>query len=162
MVRSTVSWAGWRDRLLVWRCWAGPRVGKRPVWRSWRSGGGQHPGAVAVGQATAGEVAQVQGSGAPLEPGVVVGDAQVAQLEAAAATAGELGDDPLHVGSVAPVAFPQVGVVGPLAAGLAQQGVVPMRDELAAGLGGGAPAAQRAGAAPRTEGGDPGGTDRPG
>src|SRR5512132_3730863 len=34
--------------------------------------GGQDPGAVAAGQALADEVAQVEGGGAPLEPGVVL------------------------------------------------------------------------------------------
>jgi hypothetical protein len=37
-----------------------------------------------------------------------------------------------------------------------------MQDDLAAGLAGGALLAQRAGAAQRTEGGNPGSTDRPG
>src|SRR6266487_6560639 len=110
------------------------------------SGGGQRPGTVAAGEATADEVAQVQGSGAALEPGVVGGDAQVAQPQAAAATAGKLGDDAFHVGPVAPVVLAQSGVLGPVAAGLTQQGVVVADDELAAGLGGGAPPTQRAGA----------------
>src|SRR6266511_1971008 len=95
-------------------------------------GGGQRPGAVLAGEAPADEVAQVEGGGAALEPGVVGGHAEVAQLQAAPATAGELGDDPFDIGPVAPVALPQVGVVGPVAAGLTQQGVVLMQDDLAA------------------------------
>src|SRR6266545_2432610 len=127
------------------RPWGGPAPG--PCWAG-ASGGGQCPGAVAAGEAAADEVAQVEGGGAA--------------LQAAAATAGKLGDDAFHVRPVAPVVIPQVGVLGPVAAGLAQQRVVVAQDELAAGLGRGAPLAQRAGATQRAEGGHPGDADRPG
>ncbi len=43
---------------------------------------GQYPCPVLAGQATADEVAQVEGGGAVLEPGVVPGGAEVAELEA--------------------------------------------------------------------------------
>jgi len=105
------------------------------------SGGGQHPGAVVAGQAAADQVAEVQGGGAALEPDVVGGGAAVAQLQAAAATAGELGDDPFDVGSVLAVVVLELGVGGPLAAGLAEQPIVGVQGQRAAGLGGGAPLA---------------------
>src|SRR6266487_3316395 len=59
---------------------------------------GQHPGCVIAGEAAVDEVAQVQGGGAVLEPGVVAGGAEVVEFEAPAAAGGDLGDDPLHVG----------------------------------------------------------------
>src|SRR6266498_2968954 len=85
------------------RPWGGPAPG--PCWAG-ASGGGQCPGAVAAGEAAADEVAQVEGGGAALQPGVVGGHTQVAQLQAAAATAGKLGDDAFHVRPVAPVVIP--------------------------------------------------------
>jgi len=52
-----------------------------------------------------------------------------------------------------PVGLAQGRIGGPVAAGLAQQLVMVAHDELAAGLGGGAPLAQGAGATQRAEGG---------
>jgi hypothetical protein len=51
-----------------------------------------------VVQAAGDEVAQVEGCGAVLEPGVVAGGAEVAEFEAPPAAAGDLGDDPFDVG----------------------------------------------------------------
>ena len=45
--------------------------------------GGQHPGAIAAGQAPADQVAQVEPGGAALEPGIVFDGAAVAELEPA-------------------------------------------------------------------------------
>src|SRR5438046_501552 len=59
---------------------------------------GQDPCSVLAGQTAADEIAQVQGGGAVLEPGVVAGGAEVAEFEAPPAAGGDLGDDPLHVG----------------------------------------------------------------
>jgi hypothetical protein len=56
-------------------------------------------------QAPVDQVAQVEGGGAAFEPGVVAFGASVAQLEASAASAGDLGDDTFDVGSVVSVAF---------------------------------------------------------
>src|SRR5258707_750102 len=89
-----------------------------PAWQAWRGGckgawylpsGGtrEHPCAVIEGQAAADEVAQVEGSGAVLEPGVVAGDTEGARFEAPPAAAGDLGDDPLDVGAVLAVVLPQ-------------------------------------------------------
>src|SRR5258705_2012850 len=101
------------------------------------SGGGQDPSSGEV-QAAVDEVAQVEGGGATPEPCVVIGGAPVAQLEASPASAGDLGDDAFDVGSGSPVAVAQLGVVLPVAAGLTQQVVVFMQDDLPAGLGRGA------------------------
>src|SRR4029078_9471669 len=64
---------------------------------------GQGPGAVGAGEATTDQVAQVQRRGAPLEPGVVLDGAAVAQLDPLPALAGDLGDDPLGVPPVVAV-----------------------------------------------------------
>ena len=82
--------------------------------------------------------------------------AAVAEFEAAAAAAGDLGDDPFHVGPELAVLLPQFGLGGPVTAGLAQQVVSLVQNDFAAGLGRGAPLTQRAVAAQRTEAGHPG------
>src|SRR5260221_9203468 len=118
--------------------------------------GDQHPGAVAAGQALAEQIAQVQRSGAPLEPGMVLGRPAVAELDPAAPPGGYLGDGPFHVGPVSHVVLAQPGTGGPVRAGLPEQVIAFVQDELAAGLAGGAPFPQRAAAAGDAEGGDPG------
>jgi len=94
------------------------------VWSWWPCRSGERPCPVAAGQAMVDEVAQVEGGGAVLEPGVVAGGAEVAELEAAPAAGGELGDGPLDVGPVVPVVLAQGWAGGPGAAGGAQQRVV--------------------------------------
>src|ERR1019366_458199 len=126
-----------------------------PAWLAVWSGG-QHPDSVVAGQAPAGQVPQVQGGGAALEPGVVPGHPAVAELEAASPPGGDLGDGAFDVGPVFHVVLAQPGAGGPVPAGGAQQVVALVQDELAAGLAGGAPLAQRAAAAQRAEGGGPG------
>lgn len=93
------------------------------------TGSGQHPGAVLAGQAPADEVAQVEGCGPALEPGVVPGHAQVAELEAPAAAAGDLGDDPLDVRPVLLVVLAEAQAGGPVTPGGAQQRVVLVQDQ---------------------------------
>jgi hypothetical protein len=117
---------------------------------------GQGPGSVDAGEATTDQVAQVQRRGAPLEPGVVVDGAAVAQLDPLPALAGDLGDDPLDVRPVVAVVLAQRGVGCPVGSGGAQQVVVFVQDQGATGLRGGAPGAQRALPAQRSEV-----TDRP-
>src|SRR5690348_10584678 len=108
---------------------------------------GEYPCPVAPGQAAADEVAQVEGGGPVLEPGVVTGDAEVAEFEAPSAAAGDLGDHPLNVGPVLVVVLAQRRLRGPGGAGRAQHRVVGVQLQGAAGLGGCAPGAQRAGGA---------------
>src|SRR2546430_15735151 len=110
-------------------------------------GSGQHPGAVLAGQAPVDEVAQVEGCGPVLEPGVVLGRAKVAELEAPPAAAGDLGDDAPDVGAVLAVVLAQGWPGGPVRPGTAQQRVVLVQVKGAPVLGGRAPLAQRAGAA---------------
>src|SRR5207245_11525083 len=83
--------------------------------------GGQHPGAVAAGQALPEQVAAVQRGGAALEPGVVPGRPAVAELEPASPPGGDLGDGAFHVGPVcrAVLAPPPAGA--PVRTGGAQQ-----------------------------------------
>src|SRR6266702_3028394 len=121
----------------------------RPDWLPGRAGlaawsGGQRPGAVVAGQALADQVAQVQRGGAALEPGVVPAGPAVAELEPAAPPGGDLGDGPLDVGPVSHVILAHRGVSRPVRPGGAQQVIARVQDELAAGLAGGAPRAQRA------------------
>src|SRR6266705_2428622 len=133
---------------------AGPGL---PPWS-----GGQHPGAVPAGQALSDQVAQVQGGGEALEPGVVAGDPPVAELEPPTPPGGDLGDGALHVGPVFHVVLAQPGSRGPVRAGGPEQAVAGVQDELAAGLAGGAPLPQRAVPAQDAEGGDPGAAERHG
>src|SRR6266487_410397 len=123
--------------------------------------GGQHPGGALAGQAPAGEVAQVQRGGAALEPGMILGGTAVAELEAASPPGGDLEDGTFHVGPVGHVVLAQPGG-GPVTAGSAQQVITLVQDELAAGLAGRAPLAQRAVRAQRAEGGDAGPAQRHG
>src|SRR6266849_7055507 len=139
----------------------------RPDWLPGRAGlaawsGGQRPGAVTAGQALADQVAQVQRGGAALEPGVVPGRPAVAELEPASPPGGHLGDGTFHVRAVRPVVLAQPAAGGPAGAGGAEQVVAFVQDELAAGLAGGAPGAQRAVPAQDAEGGDPGPAERHG
>src|SRR5271157_16066 len=115
--------------------------------------GGQDPDTAAAGQALAGQVAQVQRGGTPLEPGVVPGGPAVTELEAPASPGGDLGDGAFHVG---PPGHVVLALPGPAGAGGAQQVIAGMQDELAAGLAGGARRAERAVAAHGAEGGDAG------
>ena len=77
---------------------------------------------------------------------VLVG-AAIAQFQATAAAAGDLGDDAFHVGPVHAVLLPQVGLVGPVAASPAEQVVTLVQADRAAGLGCGAARGERAVAA---------------
>src|SRR6266568_5723757 len=124
--------------------------------------GGQRPGAVPAGQPSSGQVAQVQRGGAALEPGVVLGGAAVAELEAASPPGGHLGDGAFHVGPAGHVVLAQPAAGGPVRAGGAQQVVAVVQDELAAGLASGAALTQRAVPAQGAEGGDPGPAERHG
>src|SRR5512135_156420 len=81
---SLAAWAAGGWPVLVRRRPARARAG---CWS-----GGQHPGAAVPGQALADQIAQVQGGGAALEPGVVLGHPAVAELEPAAPAGGHLGD----------------------------------------------------------------------
>src|ERR1019366_2777073 len=126
-----------------------------PAWLAVWSGG-QHPDSVVAGQAPAGQVPQVQGGGAALEPGVVPVLPAVAELEAASPPGGDLGDGAFDVGPVFHVVLAQPGAGGPVPAGGGQQVIALVQDDLAAGLAGGAACPQRAVAAQRAEGGDPG------
>src|ERR1019366_3779685 len=69
---------------------------------------------------------------------------------------GHLGDGAFDVGPVFHVVLAQPGAGGPVPAGGAQQVIALVQDELASGLAGGAACPQRAVAAQRAEGGDPG------
>jgi len=80
------------------------RVGGGLYGPSEGSRGGEDPSSGEV-QATVDEVAQVEGGCAAFEPGVVGGDASVAEFEASSTTAGDLGDDTFDVGPMPPVAF---------------------------------------------------------
>src|ERR1035438_3191697 len=106
--------------------------------------GGQRPGAVAAGQALPDQVTEGERSGAALEPGVVPGRPAVAELEPPSPPGGHLGDGAFDVRAVCPVVLAQPAVGGPAGAGGAEQVIAGMQDELAAGLAGGAPGAQRA------------------
>jgi hypothetical protein len=64
---------------------------------------------------------------------VVLLGAPVAEFEAAAAAAGDLGDHAFHVGSVLPVLLPQFGFRGPVGAGPAEQSIAFVEIEGAAG-----------------------------
>src|SRR5207253_3682719 len=124
-------------------------------------GSGQHPGAVLAGQAPADEVAQVEGCGPVLEPGVVLGRSPVAELETPPAAAGYLRDDALDVGPVLAVVLAQGWLGGPVRPGGAQQRVVLVQDQGAAVLVRGAAGAQRAAAAGGAEGHVTAGADGP-
>src|SRR5882757_5198035 len=123
---------------------------------------GQDPGASRAGETAADEVAQVEDGGAAFEPGVVLCATAITEFEASAAEAGDLGDDPFHVGPERSVLLAQFGVGSPVPSGLAEQVVSLVQNEFAAGLGCGAPPPQRAVAAERAEGGDTGSADRTG
>ena len=105
--------------------------------------GRQDPDSCRASEPTAEEVTQVEPGGAPGEPRVVLDGAPVAKLEAATAAAGDLGDDPFHVGPELPVLLPQFRVGGPVAAGSAEQVVSLVQNDFTAGLGLRAPPAQR-------------------
>src|SRR6266516_2967100 len=147
VVGPAVAVSGWRRS--AWPGWPAARAGIA----AWSDD--QHPGAVAAGQAPAGQVAQVQRGGAALEPGVILGHSAVAELEPASPPGGDLGDRAFHVGPVGHVVLAQPGD-GPVTAGGAQQVITLVQDELAAGLAGRALLAQRAVPAQRPEGGDAG------
>src|SRR6266568_4102894 len=121
--------------------------------RWWLPGwSGQHPCPVVAGEAAADEVAQVEGCGAVLEPGVVPGGAEVAESEAPPAAAGDLGDHPFDAGAELPVVLTQAGLGCPAGARGAQQRIVLVQDQRTAVLAGGAAGAQRAAAACGAEG----------
>jgi len=75
-------------------------------------------------QAAVDEIAQVERGGAVLEPGIVLGGAQVAEFEPPPAAAGDLGDHPFHIRPVFPVVLPQGGLGGPGRAGGPQDRIV--------------------------------------
>lgn len=79
--------------------------------------GGQDPSSAVVGAAAGDQVAQVEPSGAALEPGVVVDGAAVAQLDSPPAVAGDLGDGPFDVRPLLAVLLAQLRVRGPLGPG---------------------------------------------
>jgi hypothetical protein len=110
---------------------------------------GEYPCPVIEGQAAADEVAQVEGSGAALEPGVVPCRPAVAKLEAPPAAAGDLGDGALDIRPVPLVVLAQGRGGGPLCPGCAQQRVMLVQDQGAAVLVCGAAGAQRAAAGRR-------------
>src|SRR6266566_4965645 len=122
--------------------------------------GRQNPDSCRASESTAHEVAQIEPGGAEGEPRMVLDGAAVAEFEAAAAEAGDLGDDPFHVGPVLAVLLPQFGLAGPVAAGLAQQVISLVQNDFPAGLGLCAPLEQWAVAAQRTEAGHPGPAER--
>src|SRR5208282_5283412 len=133
---------------------AGSLCGASRALAAWS--GGRRPGAIAAGQALAEQVAQVQRGGAALEPGVVLGRPAVAELEPPSPEGGDLGDGAFHIGPPGRVFLAQPGVSCPAGAGGAEQVIAEVQDELAAGLAGGAPLAQRAVPAGDAEGSDPG------
>jgi hypothetical protein len=90
---------------------------------------------------------------------VILDGAAVTQFEAAAAAAGDLGDDSFHVGPALTASQLDFGVGGPVVAGLAHEANSLVQNNFAASLGLGAPLAQRAVAAERT---DPGSAERAG
>src|SRR5712692_6188059 len=139
--------------------WQGAVVGRKRGAGAWRTWSGQHPGPVTAAQAAAGEVAQVEGGGADLEPGVVLGHPGVAEFEPPPAAGGDLGDHPLDVGPVLLVFLAQGGLGSP---GGPQDRVAGVQVQAAPASGGGAPAAQRAGAAGGAEGDVAPGADEPG
>src|SRR2546428_9838518 len=75
------------------------------------SGSGDRPGSVGSGEAEVEQPAEVQGGGAGLEPGVVLGDASVADLAVPAGD--EPGDGAFDHGSVLAVVGLPGGVFGP-------------------------------------------------
>ena len=103
-----------------------------PVPGGWWSG--EDPCPVAEGQAAADEVAQVEGGGAVLEPGVVAEGAAVAEFEAPPAAADDLGDDPLNIGAVLAVVLAEGWLGSPVRPGSAKQRVVLVQDQGAAML----------------------------
>src|SRR5437667_8503444 len=156
------AWAGSRaGAVVLFRGGAGAAGARVPGCRARElsGGGGGGPGAAGAGEVVAEQGGQVDGGGAGLEPGFVLGGAAVAELEAAAAAGGDLGDGPLDVRPGGAVVLAQGAVFGPVAAGGAQQLVAGVDVDQAAGLGGGAAGAQRAAAAGRAEAGDAAGRD---
>jgi hypothetical protein len=98
-----------------------------------------------VGESEVDEAAEVEGGGAVVEPGVVLGDAAVG--DAAVAPGDEPGDGAFDRGSPAAVLRLPVGVAGGLVPGGFEQVVPGVDGEDAAGLGAGAAVLERAGRA---------------
>src|SRR5215472_9763407 len=121
--------------LQAWQAAGGGRKGPG-VGRPGRSG--QYPCPVSAVQAAAGEVVQVQGGGAVLQPGVVLGGAEVAQLEPPPAAAGDLGDHPFHIRPVLLVVLAQGGLGGPGRAGSPQDRIAGMQAQGPPSFGGSA------------------------
>src|SRR5258708_11484904 len=105
-------------------CWGGRKRRLVPA-GGWS---GQHPCPVVAGEAAADEVAQVEGCGAVLEPGVVPGGAEGAELEAPPAAAGDLGDHPFDVGAELLVVLTRPGLGSPARARGPPQRVVLVQD----------------------------------
>ena len=102
-VRAHAAGGCWREALsgmLTGRQGPGEGCRSTPVGPVSGGLGRQSPDSCRAGQATADEIAQDEPGGAAGQPGVVLDGAAVAQFEAAAAPAGDLGDDPFHVGPV--------------------------------------------------------------
>src|SRR5437899_3240460 len=121
--------------------------------------GRQSPDACRASEPATHEIAQVEPGGAASQPGMVLGSATVTEFDPAAAGAGDLGDDPFHVGPILTVLLPQSGLGDPVAAGLAQQVISLVQNDFTACLGRGAPRTQRAVTAQRTETRHPGPAD---
>ncbi len=68
---------------------------------------------------------------------MVLGRPAVAELDPAAPPGGYLGDGPFHVGPVSHVVLAQPGAGGPVRAGLPEQVIAFVQDELAAAMRGG-------------------------
>lgn len=105
----------WTGRTVCGRL-AGPGRGLFEAPRVAVSGGvgRQNPDSRRAGESAADEVTQIESCGAACEPGVVLDGAAIAEFQAAAAVAGDLGDDPFHVGPERPVFLTQSGFGGPM------------------------------------------------
>src|ERR1700722_2511126 len=138
----------------------GPGAGNGAGGVSFFCWSGQGPGAVSMGEAVLGEGAQVECGASGAQPGVVLSDAEVAQLDAPPVLGGGPGDDPLDVraGGVGLLELRGAG----LGAGGAQQVLMRVDGHRPAIGGGGAAGPQRAAGADLAEGHRPGGAHLPG
>src|SRR6266702_1063908 len=129
----------------------GPRAGAARAGAASRSG--QDPGPAGAGQAAVDQGPQVQPGAPVVQPGVVLGRADVAEPDPAAVLGGDPGDGPLD-------ARPgRVGALEPrrsgLGAGFAEQALMRVDGHRPAIFGGGAPLAQGASGAGGAEGHGP-------
>src|SRR5664279_2438501 len=106
--------------------------------------GGDLPSAGGAGQTGGAQLSQVDPAGAEFEPGIVLGDAAVAEF---AGAAGEPGDAPFHHGSVFLVIGSHLRVAVPAGPVRTQELIVDVHGDRTPGRGGGAAITERASSA---------------